>query len=943
MTKSISIDTTSEIEPYSLKDKPSVIERIFPAQKISSEAQKERKAGPGQTLTGLGSYWKGRKPLILNRACILGALLPATDDPEMDLAVFEKLMAIDDDAFQYRAKSSKLANQIVDKPYLERLKDSYRPEELSDDKLHESTWREVNRHLGTTAQTFSELIEQLGIMRFGRKPIVGDSFCGSGQIPYEAARLGCDVYASDLNPIAAMLTWGAINVVGGTKEYRAQIENSLAELKESVAKTIDALKIEEDSNGNRAKAYLYCLETRCPDTGWLVPMAASWVVSTKSNVIARLVADHKNKRFDIEIVEGVSRDELLEAREGTVKNGNLEYELDGEIHSTPIKSIRGDFRQKDGKTTNRLRTWEKSDWKPHEADVFQQRLYAIQWITKETFGKNRQEVFFTGVRHEDREREERVEAIVDSKIVEWQKNGFIPDMSIEEGEKTDELIRTRGWRYWHQLFNPRELHFLSLVKERIQEPALYLVFCRVLDCCSKLVQWVVRYKGTGGSDFGAHVFYNQAFNTFYNWVTRASSDHKFSFDFSHSPVLGSSKIETKSAVDIDKESDIWITDPPYADAVIYHEITEFFIAWLRKNPPAPFDEWIWDSRRALAVKGTGEDFRANMVSAYQSLAEHMPENGIQIVMFTHQDGSVWADMAAIMWGAGLQVTAAWYIATETTSELKKGCYVQGTVLLVLRKRTNETSAYRDELVQEVKEEVVRQIDTLVGLNQTVRGSGRSENLFEDADLQMAGYAAALRVLTGYTHIDGKDMTAEALRPREKGDRGLVGEVIDYAVQVANEHLVPEGISPSIWEKLSHSERYYLKMLDIESAGISKLDNFQNFAKAFRVDNYTKYMSSTKANDAKLKTGIDFKKTEFEGEFGKTTLRAILFALYEIQKETDTDEVISHLRDLLDAYLAEREKLICITKYIAEKRTESYPEEAQAARILRERIENERIG
>ena len=23
----------------------------------------------------------------------------------------------------------------------------------------------------------------------------------------------------------------------------------------------------------------------------------------------------------------------------------------------------------------------------------------------------------------------------------------------------------------------------------------------------------------------------------------------------------------------------WITDPPYADAVNYHELTEFFLAW----------------------------------------------------------------------------------------------------------------------------------------------------------------------------------------------------------------------------------------------------------------------------------------------------------------------------------------------------------------------------
>ena len=42
----------------------------------------------------------------------------------------------------------------------------------------------------------------------------------------------------------------------------------------------------------------------------------------------------------------------------------------------------------------------------------------------------------------------------------------------------------------------------------------------------------------------------------------------------------------------------------------------------------------------------------------------------------------------IMWTAGLQVTAAWTIATETDSALKQGNYVQGTVLLVLRKQTS---------------------------------------------------------------------------------------------------------------------------------------------------------------------------------------------------------------------------------------------------------------
>ncbi len=71
---------TVSVTPYSLKDAPAFIERLLPVQKLSAEAYKEQMAVQGKTLTALGSYWKGRKPLILNKACILGCLLPATDD-----------------------------------------------------------------------------------------------------------------------------------------------------------------------------------------------------------------------------------------------------------------------------------------------------------------------------------------------------------------------------------------------------------------------------------------------------------------------------------------------------------------------------------------------------------------------------------------------------------------------------------------------------------------------------------------------------------------------------------------------------------------------------------------------------------------------------------------------------------------------------------------------
>jgi adenine-specific DNA methylase len=936
------------IIPLAWKDKPSLIERLLPAQKISAEAQKERKAGAGQTLTALGSYWKGRKPLILAKACVLGALLPATDNPEADLEVFELLMGIADSSLERRLKSQRDKPKLAQGSYLEKLELCKRPEECDDATLYGPIWDRVNQHLGTNAHSFPELVEQLGILRFGHRPRVGDTFCGSGQIPFEAARLGCDVYASDLNPIACMLTWGALNIVGADEATRREIEAAQKAVAEAVDREITALGIEHDEHGNRAKAYLYCLETRCPHTGWMVPMAPSWVISKTRNVVAKLIPNREQKRFEIDIVSGVSEAEMKAAAKGTVQNGDLVYVLDGEEYRTPIKTIRGDYRLPDGTTGNKLRRWEKHDFMPRPDDIFQERLYCIQWITAETLGQSRQETFFASVTPADLERERKVEQIVRENLAAWQEAGLVPDMPIEPGEKTDELIRTRGWTYWHHLFNARQLFVNALYSKNIKyqkrASELALIFSKSLDWSGRLTKW----DSNDGCDKISNVFTNQALNTFFNWGIRGVKyyeNHTLSTDWNKgkAQILSSSSIVASPAREVLESSNIFITDPPYADAVHYHEITEFFIAWLRKNPPKEFADWVWDSRRALAIQGKGEKFRQDMIAAYTALANHMPDNGLQIVMFTHQDAEVWSDMTGIMWGAGLQVTAAWYIATETTSELKKGGYVQGTVLLVARKRLQDTSAYRDELVEEVRQEVARQIETMVGLNQSTQGKGRTENLFEDADLQMAGYAAALRVLTGYRRIDGQDMVAAALRPRPKGERDIVREIIDYAVQVANEHLVPEGIAPGVWEGCCGAERFYLKMMELEAVGLKKLDNYQNFAKAFRVGDYGELMASQQPNNARLKNALDFKKSSFEGEFGRSALRAVLFALYELQKEADSDEVMEHLRSLVPNYHMRRDDLVAFCQYIARKREHRYPEESSAAGILLALIRNERLG
>lgn len=306
-----------------------------------------------------------------------------------------------------------------------------------------------------------ELVEQIGILRYGHRPKVGDTFCGGGSIPFEAARLGCDVYASDLNPIACMLTWGALNIIGADEESRQEIARTQHEVAKAVDREITELGIEHDSHGNRAKSFLYCLETRCPQTGWTVPLAPSWIVSKTRKVIAKLTPNHATKRFQIEILTGATNSEMEEASYGTFQKGELVFTLDHETYRTPIKTIRGDYRLGDGSTGNQLRRWEKHDFVPRPDDIFKERLYCIQWMAKETLHKARPKTRFATVTDEDLERERRVEAIVRENLSRWQAEGLVPDMPIEPGDKTEEPIRTRGWTHWHHLFNSRQLITLS--------------------------------------------------------------------------------------------------------------------------------------------------------------------------------------------------------------------------------------------------------------------------------------------------------------------------------------------------------------------------------------------------------------------------------------------------------------------------------------------------
>jgi putative DNA methylase len=588
------------------------IETQFPIARLSAESYKERKAGASQTLTGLGKWW-GRKPLILVRASILGMLMPASSNPKKDREIFLKILTMDDAGAWDRCKPTaqrKTSRTAFDRlPYAERIADCERPENVSGPSA--AAWAEINSHLGTTAKSLPGLVEQLGQRTFGHTPRVGDSFCGGGSIPFEAARIGCEAFGSDLNPVAGLLTWASLNLLGGGKAVQDEVRKVQEAVLAAADKQITSWGIEHNDRNERAEAFLYCVEVKPEGCDYYIPLAPSWVISEKYRIVAtwKKVPGSDRLQPTVQAVSGSELQLYKEKKGATVGDSRIIDPFDAS-RSWSVESLRG---------PEGLRRWSNDDVVPRSGDVFQERLYCIRWINAK--GERR----YAAPEAADLARESKVLALLRERFAEWQHEGFIPSKAIVSGYNTDQPIRERGWTHWHHLFTPRQLlvHgvFLQIALAQKEQSKEFRAACLIgiaasADWSSKLCRWTPQLARSGGIGASVQTFYNQALNTLFTWANRPFEGFKNVVQIS---VVAESAIERRSNIypcdarDLSETCDFWITDPPYADAVNYHELGDFFLAWYDKQLAKAFPEWIPDARAELAVRGDGEDFRRSKV------------------------------------------------------------------------------------------------------------------------------------------------------------------------------------------------------------------------------------------------------------------------------------------------------------------------------------------
>ena len=148
-------------------------ESTLPLRQISLDSVHEKSVRHGHISTL--HIWPARRPLAASRAMLLATLLPDPGDGEGRQRI-----------------ARRMAGRLIPKK-LKGGDEDPEQKETSGGILH---WR---RQDGPELAKFrTEIKEAFG----GRTPRVLDPFAGGGAIPLEAMRLGCETFASDLNPVA---------------------------------------------------------------------------------------------------------------------------------------------------------------------------------------------------------------------------------------------------------------------------------------------------------------------------------------------------------------------------------------------------------------------------------------------------------------------------------------------------------------------------------------------------------------------------------------------------------------------------------------------------------------------------------------------------------------------------------------------------------------------
>ena len=747
------------------------IEETLPVKEISAQAAKEKTIGRGNIST-LHTWW-ARRPLAASRATNYAALISAPAD-----------------IGQWNAQ-----RQFI---------------------IDFSKWENSSNH-SMIERARRDILQANG----GKPPRVLDPFGGGGAIPLEAARLGCEVYSHDLNPVAVLIQ-------KCTLEY-PQKYGRRTEKKEGVGMlSVDSVRnplvgsvrkwgdwvLEEarkeigkfyppDDDGHVPVGYIWARTIPCqnPSCGAEIPlMHQFWLAKTARAKVA-LLPVVQNGRVEFDMV-GSGHGPIppdFDPAKGTISRA---------VATCPVcKSV------VDDKTVRRLF---------HELESGL-RIVAVVLHAARTKRKKYRLPTEADVRV-FRQAEEYLE-IKRRKLMEEWGTDPVPDEDAPGTLASNAIGDPYCFTKFGDYFNARQklalITFVEKVRDaqqRMREQGYEDDYMRAVACylgilvsrfsnrMSSLAYWLITRESIQPT------FVRQAIAMVWDYLEmNPFNESTGGWPMNLSDVSGALEslsilasnpvaptVTQCSATSLPYDDDFFdavLTDPPYYDNVNYSVLSGFFYVWLKRTVgwlypdlfatplPPQKSEIVADRYRHNGDRDEAKrSFEGLLGKAFREIRRVLKPNGIATIVYAHKSTAGWETLINSLLDSDLVVTGAWPLNTEMRSRLvaQETAALASAIYIVARKMEREPAGFYGGVKEELKDHLDAKLDRLW------------EEGIGGADFFIAAIGSAIEVFGKYESVmdfEGNTVRADRLLDdvrkiatdyavRQILHNGFVGEVSD---------------------------------------------------------------------------------------------------------------------------------------------------------------------
>ncbi len=548
-----------------------------------------------------------------------------------------------------------------------------------------------------------------------RNRVIFDPFMGSGTTIGETLKLGARAIGRDINPVAHFLVRNALAV----HDRRAILE-TFQSIQNDVAETIKAYYKTKLKDGAQADVlyYFWVKQVECPNCSARVDLFATRIFAR--HAYAKRHPESQATCPSCGEVNPVDYD----AHNAVCSGCSLAFDpQEGQAHGQKATCSECSHSFPIAKTVQ-----EKNDPPAH-------RLYAKLVLLPD--GRKQ----YMAVNESDQE------LYLKASEVLAQRSDAYPVVGLEPGYNTNQVLRY-NYRYWHEMFNDRQLLCLSILAERIRkvpDPALKNLFTCLFSGALEFNNMFASYKGEGTGAvrhmFAHHILKPERIPLEANvWGTAKSSGSfmtmfegriRRALDYADNPfelrltdsrrrrvtekVYGLSEpLGSDIAADFDAfekgkrvylscgdssqtdladgSVDAIISDPPFFDNVHYSQLADFFHVWQRHILDDQEQRLSRTTRSVAEVQNADADaFTQRLSKVWVEAHRVLADEGVLVFTYHHSRNEGWSSVLHAVMKAGFAVTAAHPIKAEMSvamPKLQAKEPIDLDIILVCRKRSS---------------------------------------------------------------------------------------------------------------------------------------------------------------------------------------------------------------------------------------------------------------